>query len=1268
MVLKENGFSINLVEYMMNAVSVISFEADRKFIYVNPMWVKLTGYSPEEAYKMSSMELVHPDMRDVLAEKALTRMKGENEPEQYELKIITKDGRTAWADFFVTKIDYFGKPALLTVANDITDRKEAQAELIKVRNMLANAMNIAQLGHWEYDLKEDMFIFNDQFYSIFQTDIKKMGSYKMSPEQYADAFFFTEDKHIVRDEINKALHSNEQLYNRRLEHRIKKRSGQIGYISVHLFHEKDDKGNAIRMHGVNQDITIYKNIEIEAKSNEEKLRSVFRVAPTGIGVVVNRVFTEVNDTICQLTGYKKEELIGKSSRMMYPSKKEYDWVGEEKYKQISVKGTGSVETQWKTKTGKILDIVLSSTPIDINDLSKGLTFTVLDITSSKKAEKALGESEQLFRSLYENSTIGIYRTTPDGRILMANPAAVQMLGYKSFEELTKLNLEKTGYEPPYSREEFKDLLEKNDVIIGLESIWVGKNSKVVYVRESAKAVRDQNKKIIYYDGTFEDISASKEAEKKLQSSETRMRHLLNATTTIIYSMKDSGKKRKYIWVGDNIRQFGYNPKEVLEADWWINNIHPDDYKKTDTIINKIRTNNRIIVEYRFRHKQGHYLWVRDEMVFISDGKNSNKGEIIGSWIDISKRKSVEEALKKSEESYRLLVENLTDTIFSLDNKGIIRYISPAGQQIFGEYIENLINQPLRDFIYPEDLAEWDLKFKKVVSGTSGICDYRITTKTNEVRYVRCSYRPVYTKNHVTNITGILTDITIQKRNEEEIKKLSLAVEQSPSSVIITDINGNIEYVNKKLTELIGYSREELIGQNPRIFKSGHTPEHVYKELWSTILSGRTWHGEIKNKKKDGSLILEDIIISPMINDKGSITHFVGIREDVTKQRMLEEQLRQSQKMEAIGHLAGGVAHDFNNLLTVISGYSDLILRDLPKDHKHFDKLYQIKLSGQRAESLTRQLLAFSRKQIMKPVVLDINLLISEMEKMLKRIIGEDIVLMTIYDKDLLRVKADPGQIEQVILNLVVNSRDAMPNGGKLIIETKNIFLDNEYVSFHPEAKSGVYIIISVSDTGTGIRKDIQSQIFEPFFSTKEKGKGTGLGLSTVYGIVMQSGGYIDLQSEPYKMTTFNIYLPALEKNAKTIKEQGDLDIDRGKKDTILVVEDEASVRDFILAVLNKYNFNVLIAEDSKDAIKIAKNYNKQIHMLLTDVIMPGMSGKEISDKIIKILPKIKVVFMSGYTDDAIVHHGVLDESINFIQKPFTPQLLIKVLKEVLGQK
>ncbi|HES59545.1 MAG TPA: PAS domain S-box protein, partial [Caldithrix sp.] len=568
-----------------------------------------------------------------------------------------------------------------------------------------------------------------------------MGTYHLSPEQYADAFFFPEDKHIVRDELNKALKAVDANYIHRLEHRIKKTNGQIGYISVHIFVDKDNAGNTIKTYGVNQDITRYKDIEIELKNNEEKLRSVFRAAPTGIGVMINRMFTEVNDTICRFTGYLREELIGKSVRMLYVNKKEFDKVGKLTSEQISDEGTGSVETQWITKNGEILDIILSLTPLDIHDLSKGVTFTVLDITSRNIAEKALEESEQLFRSLYENSTIGIYRTTPAGKILMANPAAVRMLGYNSFEDMAQLNLEKTGYEPAYSRKEFKNRLEKNGIIRGLESAWIKKNGETIYVRESAKAIKDKKNKIIFYDGTFEDITASKEAEQKLQSSEARMRHLLNATTTIIYSIKVSGKNLQPEWVGDNIRQLGYTTDEVLNKKWWLNNVHPDDIEKTGNLINQLRDIKHFVVEYRFKNKQGQYKWIRDEMVFIPDKKNSVNGEIIGSWLDISKRKGVEEALKKSEENYRLLIENLTDTIFSLDNKGIIQYISPTGEQIFDEVVDNIINKPLADFIYPHDLADWQKNFNRVIAGGLVVCDYRIVLKNNEVRYVRSSCRP-----------------------------------------------------------------------------------------------------------------------------------------------------------------------------------------------------------------------------------------------------------------------------------------------------------------------------------------------------------------------------------------------------------------------------------------------------------------------------------------------------------------------------------------------
>ena len=351
----------------------------------------------------------------------------------------------------------------------------------------------------------------------------------------------------------------------------------------------------------------------------------------------------------------------------------------------------------------------------------------------------------------------------------------------------------------------------------------------------------------------------------------------------------------------------------------------------------------------------------------------------------------------------------------------------------------------------------------------------------------------------------------RKQAQEQLSKLFQAVEQSPATVIIADTDGNIEYVNPKFTQLTGYTFEEVIGKNPRILNSGETPLEEYKLLWETITSGREWRGEFHNKKKNDEFYWESASISPIRNSKGDITHFLGVKEDITERKKaekematLEEQLRQSQKMEAIGRLAGGVAHDFNNSLTVIKGYSQLSLIGLKKDDPLRPDIEEIQKAAERAANLTRQLLAFSRRQILDMKVLDLNNILRDLDKMLRRIIGEDIELVTLFTEDLGTVKTDPGQMEQVIVNLAVNARDAMPNGGKLTIETANVILDQEYASKHIAVKPGHYIMLSVSDTGCGMTPEVRDRVFEPFFTTKEKGKGTGLGLSTVYGIVVHA--------------------------------------------------------------------------------------------------------------------------------------------------------------------
>lgn len=513
----------------------------------------------------------------------------------------------------------------------------------------------------------------------------------------------------------------------------------------------------------------------------------------------------------------------------------------------------------------------------------------------------------------------------------------------------------------------------------------------------------------------------------------------------------------------------------------------------------------------------------------------------------------------------------------------------------------------------------------------------------------------------------------RRRAEAELHKLSQAVEQSANTIIITDTQGCIEYVNPRFTFTSGYTLAEVQGQPIRILKSGQTPPEAYQELWQLITAGKEWRGEFHNKTKNGEYYWEAASISPIKNGEGKITHFLAVKEDITERKQaeatqakLEEQLRQAQKMESIGRLAGGVAHDFNNLLTVIQGYCGLMQEQISAGDPLLTDLEQIRRASERASSLTRQLLAFSRQQVLTPTVLDLNDLVANLHKMLVRLIGEDIALSTVLQPGLWSIIADPGQIEQVIMNLVVNARDAMPTGGGITVETDNVYLDASYAHTPLEVPFGPCVLLAITDTGYGMDQSTQARIFEPFFTTKEQGKGTGLGLATVYGIVKQSGGHITVHSELGQGTTFKIYLPATESSVTALPAPLTQAAAGPGTETILLVEDDELVCSLVQRALQAEGYTVLEASSGEAALALAEQHQDKIDLLLTDVVMPGISGRALAMRLTRLYPRMKVLFISGYTADTVLRHGLLATEIEFLPKPFSLSKLALRVRQVLS--
>lgn len=758
--------------------------------------------------------------------------------------------------------------------------------------------------------------------------------------------------------------------------------------------------------------------------------------------------------------------------------------------------------------------------------------------------------------------------------------------------------------------------------------------------------------------------AQRQTSVRLTVSEKRFRDISEASGECVFETDAAGR---ITFVNDRVVDvLGYLPENALGHS--VYEVLPEECGEACRRALAPRDGTRTGfrgMEIQARSKDGREVWLSVTVMPLLSDSGKVTG-FRGTAMDITERKRTEKALRESEARHRTILQTAMDGFWLVDLEGRLLEVNSAYCRMSGYTEAELLAMRIPDLEAVETATDTAAHMRKVMTEGQDRFETRHRHKDGHFFDVEVSvqFRP----EEGGRLVVFLRDITERKQTEAGLRRLASAVEQAAECVVVTDPSGTIEYVNPAFETITGYRSEEVIGQNPRVLKSGKQDQGFYEALWKTISAGSVWRGGFVNRRKDGTLYQEDATISPVKDADGRIVHFVAVKRDITRETDLEEQLRQSQKMEAVGMLAGGIAHDFNNLLQVITGYSEMIFAQLPENGPHTEYLNEVTQAAERARHLIGQLLVFSRKQPRNPGYVRMTEVVDGCMKMLGRVLGEHIEREFETPADISTIYADPNQVEQVLMNLCVNSRDAMPSGGKLTVRLAEKSFDSNYCNRHAWARPGDFVMLSVTDTGTGMTPEIIAHMFEPFFSTKAPGKGTGLGLATVYGIIQQHEGLIQVESEPGRGTTFNTYWPTSKGDAR--QSHTDLPLEpgvQGQGENILIVEDDENVRSFTTKILSNNGYVPITAKDGTEAIRLFRKQKNSIALVISDVVMPKRSGRKMAKDIRALSPNVPILMMSGYVPDDLDERE-LPEGEEFLQKPFRPRELLDKVRTLLAHE
>ncbi len=899
----------------------------------------------------------------------------------------------------------------------------------------------------------------------------------------------------------------------------------------------------------------------------------------------------------------------------------------------------------------------------------------------------MSDIEKKYRELVETTDTGFVILKANGTVIDANQKYVRLTGHESINEI--LGRSVVEWTAPHDKGKNAAAIQlclEQGYIRGLEIDYTGPKNTLTPVEINATVHGSGDTLRILT--LCRDITERRRVENALRESARWSRSLIAAIPDFMLVLSRDGTCLDF--KAESSEDLAIPPSEIIGK-----NIRDTGFsdEQLELILGNIdramRTKEITEFEYKLAIHKEPKIWSARMVVMDAD-------KVLVLVRDITEQKLAEESLKNANRRLADIIEFLPDATFIIDKEKKIVAWNRAMEEMTGVEKKDIIG---RDHLYSAvpfygkprpyimdllDIDDSELASKyDYIKRTGNVIYSEVFAPAlygNKGAYIFIAASPLYDGEGgiIGSIESILRDITERKKAEEALRaseeRYRALYRNNPTMFFTLDMEGAVVSVNEFGASQLGYSIDELEGRPVLNVFYGPDREKVAVKLEMCLENpGRTYRWRFRKIRKDGSMLWVDEIARAVQSPDGSLTVLV-VCNDVTEQKnaeeekhRLEEQLRQAQKIESIGRLTGGIAHDFNNLLTAIMGNSSLALLDMSPHDPLYDTLNEIHKAAVSAASLTNQLLAFSRKQIIEPQVLDINKAIREMQRMLKRIIGEDIALKTKLQDGIGSVKIDPGQLEQIIINLVVNSRDAMQDGGDLIIETSSHVLDDGYCRIHADVHPGPYVRLSVSDTGSGMSDEVKEHLFEPFFTTKTPGKGTGLGLATVYGSVKQNKGLIDIVSEPGLGTSVMIYLPlAAKDDGARVSTKAAAGVTKGNE-TILLVEDEPVVRDFTIKLLQKSGYRVLHYPDGEKTLKAVKRMKKKIDLLITDVVLPGMNGRDLARRISEIRPGVRVLYTSGYTDDVILRHGIFEKGLHFIGKPYTLEAFARKIREVLDE-